>query len=97
MKRIYRTKNNNDPITKTSNSTSGSLKTWRTIEKNKIISVSSLFKTQQKQSSKLDYSLSIFTATKQSEKQYYKKKKNKAIIKQTKGHNKATPSDQNET
>ena len=87
MKRIYRTKNNNDPITKTSNSTSGSLKTWRTIEKNKIISVSSLFKTQQKQkleqtentkqkqSSKLDYSLSIFTATKQSEKQYYQKNK----------------------
>ena len=96
MKRIYRTKNNNDPITKTSNSTSGSLKTWRTIEKNKIISVSSLFKTQQKQSSKLDYSLSIFTATKQSEKQYYQKT-NKSEKNQTKGHNKATPSDQNET
>lgn len=79
------------------------------LEKNKIISVSSLFKTQQKQkleqtenakkkkkSSKLDYSLSIFTATQQSEKQYHQKKKKNKAIKQTKGDNKATPSDQNE-
>lgn len=79
------------------------------LEKNKIISVSSLFKTQQKQKleqtenakkkKKVPNLIILFQFSRQPNNPRNnttkKRKKNKAI-KQTKGDNKATPSDQNE-